>query len=234
VSLNEKVLLTKAEKDSRILNDFLDVYVGIVAHGIKNFLSDKKINERYKKYLQGKHIKSYQIAPINLFIDFDIRKLHSNTDEKVYLKEEKILVRKTGNVLIAAYDDEQFYTDQSIYNLYSKRSNNLDLKYLLSLLNSKLMNFYFNKKMITNPDIYPYIKGIHLKKLPVKQVSSDRQLSFINLVDKILIITKNANYLQNHAKQLQVKDYKKQIDQMVYELYGLTEEEIKIVEGINE
>ena len=44
-------------------------------------------------------------------------------------------------------------------------------------------------------------------------------------------ITKDADYLQNPAKQVQVKEYEKQIDQLVYELYGLTEEEIKIVEG---
>ena len=39
------------------------------------------------------------------------------------------------------------------------------------------------------------------------------------------------DYLQNPAKQAQVKEYEKQIDRMVYELYGLTNEEIKIVEG---
>jgi adenine-specific DNA-methyltransferase len=51
------------------------------------------------------------------------------------------------------------------------------------------------------------------------------------MVDKILAITKDPDYLQNPAKQAQVKEYERQIDQMVYELYGLTEEEIRIVEG---
>jgi len=49
---------------------------------------------------------------------------------------------------------------------------------------------------------------------------------------KILAITKDNDYLQNPAKRAQVKEYEKQIDQMVYELYGLTEEEIRIVEGL--
>lgn len=51
------------------------------------------------------------------------------------------------------------------------------------------------------------------------------------LVDQILAITKDYDYLENPAKQAQVKEYEKQIDQMVYEIYGLTEEEISIVEG---
>jgi hypothetical protein len=50
-------------------------------------------------------------------------------------------------------------------------------------------------------------------------------------VNEILFITKDDDYLQNPAKQAQVKQYEKQIDRMVYELYGLTDEEIKIVEG---
>jgi adenine-specific DNA-methyltransferase len=51
------------------------------------------------------------------------------------------------------------------------------------------------------------------------------------IVNQILTIAKDKDYLQNPEKQAQVKEYEKQIDQMVYELYGLTEEEIKIVEG---
>ena len=51
---------------------------------------------------------------------------------------------------------------------------------------------------------------------------------------KILAITKDNDYLQNLTKRTQVKEYERQIDQMVYELYGLTEEEIRIVEEEND
>jgi hypothetical protein len=52
----------------------------------------------------------------------------------------------------------------------------------------------------------------------------------VKIVDKILAITKDNDYLENPTKQAKVRDYEKQIDQLVYKLYGLTEEEIKIVE----
>jgi adenine-specific DNA-methyltransferase len=48
-------------------------------------------------------------------------------------------------------------------------------------------------------------------------------------VDRILDITKDDDYLTNPAKQAKVKEYEHQIDEMVYELYGLTPEEIAIV-----
>ena len=53
----------------------------------------------------------------------------------------------------------------------------------------------------------------------------------ITFANRILAITKDGDYLQNRFKQAQVLEYEKQIDQMVYELYGLTPEEIEIVEG---
>ena len=53
----------------------------------------------------------------------------------------------------------------------------------------------------------------------------------IKLVDKIISLTQSDNYLQTPTKKAKVKEYEKEIDQMVYTLYGLTPEEIKIVEG---
>ena len=69
-----------------------------------------------------------------------------------------------------------------------------------------------------------------LKQLPIKNTTLTEQKPFIDLVDKILAITKGSDYLENSAKQAKVRDYEKQIDQLVYKLYGLTPEEIKIVE----
>ncbi|MCD4676641.1 MAG: hypothetical protein K8S18_11710 [Desulfobacula sp.] len=56
-------------------------------------------------------------------------------------------------------------------------------------------------------------------------------MPFIKLVDRILAITKNEDYLQNLQKQAKVKALEAEIDQLVYKLYDLTPEEIKIVEG---
>jgi len=69
-----------------------------------------------------------------------------------------------------------------------------------------------------------------LEGLPIKKITIEEQKPFIDLVDKILTITKDEDYLDNLEKQEIVKEYEHQIDQMVYKLYDLTEEEIKIVE----
>ena len=53
----------------------------------------------------------------------------------------------------------------------------------------------------------------------------------LRLVENILTITKDDDYLENSGKQAKVCEYEKQIDQLVYKLYGLRPEEIKVVEN---
>ena len=57
-----------------------------------------------------------------------------------------------------------------------------------------------------------------------------KQKPFIQLVDQILSITKDDDYLDNPDKQVKVKKLEKEIDQLVYNIYELTPEEIEIVE----
>ena len=74
-----------------------------------------------------------------------------------------------------------------------------------------------------------YLTQIPIPKLIIE--NPECQDNFVDIVDKILAITKSDDYLDNPSKRAEVKEYERQIDQMVYELYGLTEEEIRIVEG---
>ena len=175
LSNKDQSLLEKIEENTSELGVLLDVYVGVVASGIKRFLSNVLESSIHKKYLQGKHLNRFNYTFNNLYIKFDKKQLHSNTNEKVYELKEKLLLRKTGSDIITSYDDKQYYTDQSIYNVYSKNNSSLSLKYVLSLLNSNLLNYYFKTKMVTNADVYPYIKGIHLKKLPLFEISLKQQ-----------------------------------------------------------
>jgi len=102
----------------------------------------------------------------------------------------------------------------------------LDLKYLLGIFNSKLLNFIFSK-FSTNSNV----NGYEVNNLPI--VINNAFVNPINeIVDKILSITKSSDYLENSTKKEEVKEYEQQIDRMVYKLYGLTEEEIVLVEAV--
>ncbi|KQC12697.1 MAG: hypothetical protein APR63_02125 [Desulfuromonas sp. SDB] len=125
-----------------------------------------------------------------------------------------------GNVLSVDTINNTFITD-----------NNYFICYILALLNSRLVNWYTYKFIYACAIRTMHFDSYYLGKIPIKQISKSEQNIIIELVNKIITITKADDYLQNPVKQSQVKEYEQQIDQLVYKLYGLTEEEIKIVEG---
>ena len=156
--------------------------------------------------------------------------LHWPREEK-YFEREKIVIPSMFSEPTATLISEPAYFGLST-NLMIALDQNYDLKYLLSIINSKfaLDWFYKNgKKRGTGVDI-----GVKkLRLFPVKIADKDEQKLFAEIVDKILTITKSDDYLQNLAKEAKVKEYEKKIDQMVYKLYDLTDDEIKIVENFH-
>jgi restriction endonuclease S subunit len=102
--------------------------------------------------------------------------------------------------------------------------NRFKVKYILGLFNSILFNFYYRKTNSQGGNIFPQVRISSIENLPIKLVSITVQEKIEMLVDKILI-KKSENSMAD-TKNLETK-----IDQLVYQLYGLTEEEINIVEG---
>lgn len=97
------------------------------------------------------------------------------------------------------------------------------LKFLLAFLNSKIANWYFNQ-ISTNSGVGTNMwKKYKIEQLPVPSVIDSDINPVETFVDQILTLKK-----QN--KDADTKNLESQIDQLVYKLYGLTEEEIKIVE----
>ena len=93
----------------------------------------------------------------------------------------------------------------------------------------KLMNFYYNRKLITNADVFPYIKGVHIKSFPIpkKHTNSTIEKKIEDKVRKILDS-------RQKGISINVNSIECEINKLVYQLYGLTQEEISIVEGKNE
>jgi hypothetical protein len=112
-----------------------------------------------------------------------------------------------------------------------ENSKNFDIKYILGILNSKLISYFLKTKMRGNIDIYPD----DWKDVPVKIASEKQQQKIILLVNQMLELQKKyhdpkviGNEKERLKKQIDATDY--EIDQEIYKLYGLSEDEIKIVE----
>ncbi len=135
--------------------------------------------------------------------------------------EEKIVYPETTHSANFFYDSGAFFLDKTCFMI---TGNNL--KILVGLLSSRLMTFAYKRYCsgtVLGAKGYQYNKHA-LEKLPIAKILASQQQSFIALVDQIL-----------DAKQTDpdsnVSALENEIDNLVYELYNLTEDEIAIVEG---
>lgn len=117
--------------------------------------------------------------------------------------------------------------------------NKLNYQYVLGLLNSKLLDWYLSKISVRQyKTAFSYVKK-YIEQLPIHPINSSNPADkakhdhMVTLVDKMMAMHKQKPRTPQAKESLQreIEATDKQIDQLVYELYGLTEEEIKIVEG---
>lgn len=161
---------------------------------------------------------------------------------KEFLKPKVIAQRIVAHIenpiphikLMAAFDHEGILITNTLMSF--RLDERINEKFWLGYINSKFISWYtYNfiySRAIRTMDLYNfYIRQIAIPHDVIKNQS--KQLSMIELVDQILYITKEGDYLENPDKQAKVKRLEKEIDQLVYKLYDLTPEEIKIVEGFN-
>ena len=124
---------------------------------------------------------------------------------------------------MATYDEDKWYCHKSGIIVQLPKSSELSYKYLLALLNSSLMDFLYHDLVNENNRIFPEVKPIQLFKLPIKVASIENQ-KLISEKVKAIIISKQNN---TDASQLEAE-----VDAMVYALYGLTDDEIKLIERV--
>ncbi len=136
-------------------------------------------------------------------------------------RSKKNVFAKTDGTLIGAGD---------VYYITSIR-NDLEIAYLLSVLNSKLIYFWLYNRGKRKGDTLELYKR-PLSEIPIKVISKSNQQPFIDLTNQILSITSADNYDPQNPPIEQV-NLEKKINQMVYRLYELTDEEIKLVEIAN-
>ncbi len=134
----------------------------------------------------------------------------------------KILIRQTANKIIAAFDKDKWYCLKSGLIIQLPENSDIHYLYLLALLNSKLFDFLYHDLVNEDNRIFPEVKTVQLFKLPICKGTKKQQSSIINLAQ---------NIHDAKLKKIETIELENQIDQLIYQLYGLTPEEIAIVEG---
>lgn len=164
--------------------------------------------------------------------------------ERAFRQQEvdKIVVRELSPSNQFAYCDRNTFYMDTVCGIIPKDKNLGRLLYLLGLLNSTLLEFVYKQTTVPKAGGFYIYKTMFLKNLPIRHIDFNnpadkkRHDDLVALVDRMLGLNKRFAPIRNTAcaeqEELlrQIKQTDQEIDNLVYDLYGLTEEEKKIVE----
>lgn len=214
---------------------------------IKNrvFHAPNKLSKEYLPELAGKDVSRYLIKrERGEWIKYgpwlhDYRTIDWLTGPRILIRE---IVGQKTHIIQACYVEEIYCHYKTILNVNPSDETKFSMKYLLGVLNSRLLSFlhpYISNKMAAKS--FPRLSVGDIKKMPIRDIDfnnlSEKKMHdrMVQLVEQMLSLNKQlAEAKTGHEQTLirrQISATDKQIDKLVYELYGLTDEEIAIVEG---
>lgn len=235
LSLNNQIIEfnDKIKRQSKPLNECVKFSYGIKTGDDSKFIHDSKLTSHHKKLLRRSDFERYLITWKGEFVWYVPELMTKNKKtarpgESRRFEIPKIIVQDIGKCIVAAYDDEKYYVKDAL--LIHSNSSGPNLKYLLGILNSRLIGFIYSNTF----------KNLSVAKnafltLPIYyKTNCDKEdkkcLLISQKVDEILFLKKSTDYNYNSKKQSRVIECEEEINQLIYKLYNLTDEEINIIE----
>jgi hypothetical protein len=203
----------------------------------KIYEASEKIDDSYVKFVEGKDVFLYHYIWKNRWIKYG-ENLAARRDPALFDGERFAVRRIVGETLISAYFDDKIGISQLLHIVKPFEPRNT--KYLLGLINSKLIAYYFKKKYNRQDKTFPEIRIYELASLPIKTIdpnNADQLKLRINIIASVDIMLKLNEELQSVKLPDKIEQLKahiehtdKRINKLVYELYGLEKPEIDYIE----
>lgn len=193
---------------------------------VKNRLwhNENKIDDDYIQEIYGRDITKYSYSSTGEFVKYG-KHLACYVDLK-FFNSPRILVREITNpTIIACYIDELYVNDPQLISIINEiEDNNYSLMMIWAILNSKLATFYhFNHSPKATKGAFPKILVQDIKDFPLPAVNEETKISIESIVGRILSGKRLDPSADTTADE-------QEIDNLVYHLYGLTYDEVKIVD----
>ena len=189
--------------------------LGIITGDNKRFLSDTK-SDKNEQILSGNNVFKYKSKNPSKYIEFKPELYQQVAPTEHYRVKEKLIYRFICNQIVMAYDNKSTLTLNSC-NVLIPQIPGLYTKYVMGILNSRVVQFYFRKRF----DSVKVLRS-HIEKIPIPVVGADEQNKIIEVVDKILRLGIKVDTFRT------IKLYN-ELDLRVARLYNITEKEYDII-----
>lgn len=207
ISDNEAKLLKKIDTHvpTVTLKSHADFALGIVTGNNKKFILPTPVPGA-EIVLKGNDIFKYRVRPSNHYIVFQPDVFQQVAPAELYRSEEKLLYRFICNTLVFAYDNAKTLSLNSA-NIVIPRLDGFSAKYILAILNSRTIQYYFQLKFSSVK-----ILRAHIEALPIPAVDAGTQNIIATLVDQLL----------ESPGKIQSKHLYEQIEAEVMKAFDLT------------
>ena len=235
-------LKKKLEENTKPLFAFVEINQAIaLKHERAKYLSTIKENINYKPVIDGRNIERYFVKWDNTYLRYDINAIHSCKREDIFLTKEKLFFRRVGDRLIGAYDDKQLYALNTLIVMNLKKDVATNIKFLLALFNSKLLNWYYQAFLKSTKKVFSEIQARQVAQIPIKNINFNnaedkrKHDKIVSLANELIALSTEIQKLspntdKHDSLKREVEKLDSEIDEAIYKLYDLTDEEITTIE----
>jgi len=223
-------LISKINKTADPLGDYCDVHVGMMIKDKRMHFIESELSSDRHRIVEGRDLSDYVVSNNERYCDLGHAQIFGGTKRICkQSKHPKIFLRKTGNRILAAIDEEGVYAEQSAYLVIPMDAS--VIYNLLGQLSSKLCSYLYREFLISNPSQYPYIQHYDVVKLPVnRELLADN--NFSSLIKEMISLKSGLKCSNSH--QDDEDGLKDKINKLVYRAYKLDPGEIEKIEEDSE
>jgi hypothetical protein len=215
-------ILEKIRRNSSFLKDFVNISRGIELGFHSPITSDKKQDSSFVPLIAGRSIQKFRISPKKRYIRFNSYNKSIFKDYALYV-QHKLVLRRIGHELIAAFDQNNLFCLCDVYMLTLKPNQTQTIFYYLeAILNSELMSFYLKNRFTSVKKIFPKIPIKFLKEIPIRATKN---------LSKIITLTE-----QLHGQPWQIQNSNdqygkliKSLNNEIFQLYELNPDEQALI-----
>lgn len=201
--------------------------------------SREKMDDDYYRYLQGDDVCRYALNWSGEFLKYGKnlaapRKFHLFSFPRILVRQ---IPSKPPYCINAVYTEETILNDRNSMNVIDIQCNPM---FIMAILNSRAVSFWFEHKFgKLQRGLYPQFKVNELKIFPIPSATQSQQEAHAKLADQMMVaVKKQQEAVSEQDKKIanmRVEAIDKQINQKVYELYGITDpKDIAVIEGKSE
>ena len=212
----------------------------LVVNASKDEIISKEKIELFNPILIGEDFSRYRILGCH-YIDFKREGIKFKSTE-IY-KSPKMIMMAVSPIFITAFDErENIVLTKNNYSIKIRKEVDIDLKYLLAIFNSKLYRFYQENLYTLGAEYTIFISKEYLKSVKILNPSNfdtNQKIEYTNLietVDKLLTLNNRLNEIgdkktdERSRIEEEIDKTDEEIDNLVYKIYGITEEEKRVID----